>query len=109
VKPYLFPHVCFTCRLSFKRSRAGADEGRTCPQCGGPVARLARKFKAPPMDDLAQWEKVRLLVDNGFLFGTVYDEQGQSVAYPETLREARAFVARYHPRAPVGVPLKRRR
>ena len=109
MRPYLFPFACLTCRKSFRRTSAPEVSELTCPHCGGRAVRLNRKFKAPPRDDLTQWEKVRLLVEHGFRFATVYDEDGYSVPYPATLAEARAFVTRFRPKAPSGVSLKRRR
>ncbi len=69
-----------------------------CPDCGGALHKLGRHFKAPPKDDLKQWEKVAFLVDNGFFFQRVYDDHVQ-VPYPSTLQEARDFVRRYKSQA----------
>lgn len=59
---------------------------------------LSRKFSAPKSSDIKQWEKVRFLVTNGFLFQTVQD-RNESVRYPKTLDEAREFVAKYRKQA----------
>jgi hypothetical protein len=58
---------------------------------------LGRHFKPPAHDDHAQWQKVRFLVDHGFLFQHIYDRSrgGEIVPYPRTMREARAFVKLY--------------
>ena len=56
---------------------------------------LGRHFKAPKKDDLKQWEKVQLLVNHGFRFHKVYDEDGVHICYPETLEEAKEFVVKY--------------
>ena len=91
---FLFPHVCFNCRKSFKKP--ASDYLRVCPQCASPLARLSRKFKTPPSKDRAQWIKVKFLVDNGFLFYSAFErtERGsyRVVPYPKTLDEARSFV-----------------
>lgn len=90
---YLFPHVCFKCRKSFKKP--ARSEPRLCPQCAGALTRLSRKFKAPKSSDLPQWEKVKFLVEHGFLFYSVYERIGVGevrVPYPRTLEEAREFV-----------------
>jgi len=54
---------------------------------------------APKSKDLAQWAKVRFLVEHGFRFHTVYalHESGGKirVEYPKTLREAEEFVERF--------------
>jgi predicted RNA-binding Zn-ribbon protein involved in translation (DUF1610 family) len=90
---YLFPFVCFSCRKSFKKPNSVSV--RSCPECGGAMTQLSRKFKAPKRSDTAQWKKVQLLVSHGFRFYSVYEqtERGSSrVAYPRTLEEAREFV-----------------
>jgi hypothetical protein len=86
----LFPFACFACRVAFKRPLP-TDESRRrkCPQCGGSAVLLSRKFKAPPKGNIAQWEKVRFLVEHGFLFQSV------GAPYPRTLRAAREFVKRH--------------
>ena len=68
---------------------------RACPQCAMPMTRLSRKFKAPATRAKAQWEKVRLLVENGFLFYSVYERTSWGevgVAYPKSVKEARKFI-----------------
>jgi hypothetical protein len=99
---FLFPHVCFTCRKSFKKP-AGLSQ-RRCPECAGALTQLSRKFKAPRTRDRSQWEKVKFLVDHGFRFYSVYeasDHGGQmKVGYPKTLAEAREFVAIHRPWVP---------
>ena len=87
-REYLFPFACFACRHSFRRPFAPGVNERPCPHCGAPAIRLARKFKAPPISDKQQWEKVRFLVAHGFRFWSVYNRDGLSVTYPKTLKEA---------------------
>ncbi|PKO67322.1 MAG: hypothetical protein CVU22_12365 [Betaproteobacteria bacterium HGW-Betaproteobacteria-16] len=98
---FLFPHVCFDCRKSFKKP--ASDEPRLCPQCSNPLAKLSRKFSAPASSDKAQWEKVHFLVEHGFLFQSVFEpsESGgqQRVPYPSTLEEARKFVVEFQAQA----------
>jgi hypothetical protein len=55
---------------------------------------LTRKFKPPPSDDIKQWAKVRYLVEYGYRFQSVMDEQGEVESYPATLKEAQAFASR---------------
>ena len=93
VQAFLFPHVCFRCRKSFKKPASASP--RVCPQCGDELVQLSRKFKAPRTRDSGQWEKVRFLVEQGFRFYSVYErtEIGEvRVNYPNTLAEARVFV-----------------
>ena len=95
-----YPFVCFTCRRSFKRPSALANGPleRECPHCGGSAIRLSRQFKAPPSSDLAQWRKVKSLVDAGFTFASIYEWRGDRhvrVRYPDTMREVSEFIRRY--------------
>ncbi|WP_092762911.1 hypothetical protein [Rhodoferax sp. OV413] len=90
----LFPHVCFSCRKSFKKPMRAL--ARLCPQCGGPMVMLSRKFSAPKMTDVDQWRKVEYLVSHGFRFQSIHEQpSGTLVQYPATLAAAKLFVERY--------------
>ena len=76
---YKEPFACFACRKSFKqqsrwelpeseRPAPGAERLVLCPQCRHPMADMGLDFKAPPKDDIDQWEKVRALYSAGFTF-----------------------------------------
>jgi DNA-directed RNA polymerase subunit RPC12/RpoP len=99
---FLFPHVCFSCRKSFKKPVR--TEPRVCPQCRSTLIRFSRKFKAPKSSDRAQWDKVKFLVEHGFFFYSAYERVGFGevrVSYPRTLEEAREFV-KVHKRQAYG-------
>jgi len=89
---YLFPHACLECRKAFKKPVS--DFVRLCPQCGGDLVRLSRKFAAPQASDTKQWDLVSLLVRNGFYFYSASESDGLSIAYPKTIDEAKRFLAR---------------
>jgi DNA-directed RNA polymerase subunit RPC12/RpoP len=97
VQSYLFPHVCFQCRKSFKKPQS--QEPGICSQCGSQLTALSRKFAAPKTSNVAQWNKVRFLVEHGFLFQSVYEFQEDGgkyrVGYPQTIEEAEEFVDKY--------------
>ena len=58
-----------------------------------PMVLLNEKFKAPSKTDVAQWEIVKMLVDNGFRFQTLYDPvSGEKIRYPRTKTEAEEFI-----------------
>jgi hypothetical protein len=105
VKGYLLPNVCFVCRKCFKKPVA--EKMNTCPNCGGKMVALNRKFSAPKSNDLVQWKKVQYLVENGFLFQSIYETENISgqgvskikVSYPENMEEAIEFVAKYRAQA----------
>ena len=91
---HLFPHVCFSCRKSFKKPMPAL--ARLCPQCHGPMVRLSRKFSAPKMTDVNQWRKVEYLVSQGFRFQSIHEQpSGTLVNYPATLAEAKSFIERH--------------
>jgi hypothetical protein len=91
---HLFPHVCFSCRKSFKKPTR--EIARLCPQCHGPMVMLSRKFSAPRMIDVEQWRKVEFLVSHGFRFQSIREQpSGSLVDYPATLAEAKLFVERH--------------
>lgn len=77
--PYKEPFACFKCRKVFKQTSRyelpdhlkphdGEKRICKCPQCGEPMADMGHDFKAPKQSDVKQWEKIRILYNNGFTF-----------------------------------------
>ena len=97
----LFPYACFACRKVFRKPLS--THARLCPQCTCTLVALERKFHTPKSADVAQWRKVQLLVEHGFIFQSVYraTESGGrvTVPYPRTLAEVPAFVAEFKSQA----------
>lgn len=103
--PYHMAFACFECRKSFKRTvdlTKGCPHKLVCPHCGGTAVNLGRHFKPPKARDTKQWQKVAFLFEHGFHFQKipVYDPDNpkviiDSVPYPETLEQAKAFVKTY--------------
>jgi hypothetical protein len=98
--PYNMAFACLRCCKSFKRHcelSAGIPEELPCPECGGLAHNFGRHFKAPKKTDVRQWEKVRFLFGHGFRFQKIRTGPGHhdTVAYPETLEEAKEFVVKY--------------
>jgi hypothetical protein len=60
---------------------------------------LGRHFRPPKRNDDAQWAKVEYLIQNGFAFHKVYDDENRHVPYPKTLAEAKQFVKKYKDKA----------
>lgn len=88
------PYACLGCRRSFKRP--GWASTRPCPVCGKPAVWLHADFKPPRTSNVKQWEKVRYLVEHGFRFRPIWDEEaGKPISYPETLRDAVDWVERW--------------
>ena len=97
-RTYSFAFDCLNSRKSFKRPGANIGQ-RKCPHCGEMAINLGRHFKPPKRNDDAQWEKVQFLIDNGFAFHKVYDDEGIQISYPKTMREAKEFVEKYKNKA----------
>lgn len=101
VQSYLLPNVCFQCRKTFKKPVS--DEPRKCPQCGLPLIALSRKFSAPRSNEVEQWQKIKLLVDHGFFFQSVYERRLDGLQYraqyPKSLAEAQEFVIKFKAQA----------
>ena len=99
--PYRDHYACFACRKSYKWPHdANADPSTlaapVCPQCRGPVEAMGLDFKAPPMDDVKQWQKVRTLADHGIRYNSCGCGPGPR---PEHLRDVEAFLAGSLPRS----------
>ena len=84
-------YVCFDCRKVFKKSIdiwKTEEKQQACPQCGERMFRAGIAFKAPKKEDKKQWDKVKLLITNGFVF-----YRDSAIGIPlKTPREAIAFL-----------------
>jgi hypothetical protein len=94
-------NVCFSCRVAFNMRATEVRKGK-CPQCGEVMTRLSYHFRPPKKSDAARWRVVKFIVDNGFIYNTVYeaipdDNNGSTRAaiYPDNLRDAKEFVEKY--------------
>lgn len=65
---------------------------------------MTHRFRPPRKDEDKKWLTVKYLVENGFTYQHIYElikskeKQGMEkidVAYPDNLRDAREFVAKY--------------
>ena len=92
---YRIAHACFNCRKSFKIEieYLNYTGGHKCPQCGNELEYMGRSFKAPKQKDIKQWEKVRRLIEAGFIFFS-YRCFPEAESLPETLQEVDAFIQR---------------
>jgi DNA-directed RNA polymerase subunit RPC12/RpoP len=92
---YLMQFACFECRKAFKQPVAFPSrvetERHVCPECGAEMTEMGRNFRAPKLNDIEQWKKVKAIIRNGLTFhSTLSDRVGE---YPERLREVEAFIA----------------
>ena len=100
INTYAMSSVCLTCCKSFKRhldKPIGEPEIKVCPACGGNSFNFGRHFKAPKKTDKKQWDKIIFLFNHGFRFQKIRLGLGHhdTVAYPETLEQAKVFVIKY--------------
>lgn len=84
---FLIPHICFDCRLSFKRVHQYIAGEILCPNCKKPARMMARKFQAPPRNDIQGWDAVKLLYQSG------WRGYGWDVSPTMTLRQAKSYLA----------------
>jgi hypothetical protein len=66
IQSYLYPYVCFSCRLSFKKPFR--EEARICPCCQGMLVKLGRKFKVPKRSNIRGWHIVKQMLAQGARF-----------------------------------------
>ncbi|MBF7073490.1 hypothetical protein ISG33_08795 [Glaciecola sp. MH2013] len=98
---YSMSFVCLICKTSnmrhFNRLPRDYPDVISCPICKGDSFNLGRNFKPPKKSDSMQWKKIKYLVSHGFLFQKIRVVPGSndSIPYPETLSEAKDFVANY--------------
>ena len=104
---YAMSFACFTCKTAHKRhfENSPSEYPRfiKCPICKECAINVGRNFKAPKKSDTSQWKKVKYLVENGFVFQHIYEEQENGslnkVEYPKTLNDAKEFVLKYKSQA----------
>jgi hypothetical protein len=106
---YQIQFACFDCRKVFKRPFTDKKQQRSiwlsrrtlgtsplepfvtpvhhCPDCNGLLTMMCRAFRAPRQTDIEQWGKAEFLVRSGFQF---HSSAGR---YPDTLNQARKFMA----------------
>jgi hypothetical protein len=89
-RTYLVAHACFSCRESFKLPLLEGAR-HPCPQCMRSLFEMGRSFKAPPLADREQWEKVQGLYALGFRFWSY--GYGQLPVLPARLKDIAEFVA----------------
>ena len=95
--------VCLNCRIAFSY---GMDYNnvisRVCPQCKNEMVNVNYKFRAPKKNDIKKWETIKYLLDNGFYFQHINDENGNWVKYPENIKDAKIFVEKYNVQKIIG-------
>ncbi len=98
---YAMSFACLNCRKSFKRHCDALPKDYPsklpCIECNCIAYNLGRNFKPPKKSDIKQWEKIKYLIDHGFLFQkiSIDPNSNESIPYPKDLDEAKDFVIKY--------------
>ena len=92
--------VCLNCRMSFSYDMNYDNIiSRVCPQCKNKMINVDYKFKAPKKDNIKKWEVIKYLLENGFYFQHIYEnnswENNKIVKYPKNIKDAKIFVEKY--------------
>ncbi len=94
------PHICLTCRKSFKRPEKAK---KLCSDCGNNIHVAHPNFSPPKSTDEKAWKVVEFLLERGFDFSGWVQEVGgknaslQRPGYPTTMTEAEQFVKKWNP------------
>ncbi len=101
--------VCLECKKILNRPfDSGSELTYPCPECGQPMLLLPHRFRPPKKGDNKKWEVVRFLISEGFYYQHIHkieevkiglDSKREFVEYPDNMRDARDFVARYKDQA----------
>lgn len=104
-----YKKVCLKCRITLNRTfDSGSELTYPCPECGKPMILLSHRFRPPIKSDDKKWETIKFLIDNGFYFQHIYEKieikngvtsHQNYVSYPDKLRDAKEFVAKYKSQA----------
>lgn len=97
-----YKNICLKCRTSYSKGNDYENQTESnCPHCSTKMILVNQKFKPPKKSDTKSWKMVKLLVENGFKFQTVYEhiEKGiyLKINYPNNLTEAEEFIKKYTP------------
>jgi len=99
--------VCLNCRIAFSY---GMDYesiiSRICPQCKNEMINVDYKFKAPQKDNAKKWETIKYLLENGFYFQHIYEDNDFSknilIKYPQNMKDAKVFVEKNNSQKIIG-------
>ncbi|MCW1402050.1 hypothetical protein OKA06_06825 [Novosphingobium sp. MW5] len=122
----LIKFACLDCHSVFKRPVADIGkrnvprpiEVRRCPACGCDAYLMSSDFRAPPKSDAKAWEVVAALTRAGLPYFRIYEDMPLSAfghparrpkailsaqyrvgPWPETMAEAKEFIARHRDKA----------
>lgn len=102
-----YKKVCFNCRKSYNHPlKTEQIRSSKCPECGNEMEELSQLFQPPKQSDKKKWDVVKLLVDNGFKYHHIWEEEFKNVKgeiiryqnyakYPESLKDAEEFLEKY--------------
>lgn len=112
LKNILSQHACFTCRKVFKRpeehrpfDKRGIRPPRSirkCPECGEQMIYMGPKFRAPPITDTDEWNRIERALEAGLDYGipTVRKQKAKPQISPQ-LRIALGVYGKRRPKKAV--------
>ena len=92
--------ACLDCRKVFKKHKyAQSSSGEwteveyevVCPQCHGKTFETGSAFKAPKLNDIKAWEKLRSLFESGYKFNPDFGNPFKVVETVEKLKPKSVF------------------
>ena len=96
--------VCINCKITFSYGMDYNDIiSRKCPQCRDKMINVNYKFEAPKKSRIKEWEAIKYLLENGFYFQHIYDENNRYVKYPKNIKDAKIFVEKFRSQKINGV------
>ncbi len=96
--------VCLNCQIAFSHGTNFNDRrDSTCPSCGQLMMDLPHRFRPPKKTDDRKWQVVKYLIENGFYYQHIYDNNESNnyykpqnyVEYPDNIMDAKEFVEKY--------------
>ena len=91
-----YKNVCLNCKrvdnlgTDFEKFKTG-----NCPECKEKMIFVDHKFRPPKKTDKKGWLLAEFLIQHGFVFQRVLDENHAYVRYPQSIEEAKEFVVKY--------------
>ena len=90
-----YKNICLNCKISFNQ---GTDFDKiflsNCTTCGSAMTQVDQKFKPPKKNQIKKWEVVNILIQNGFRYDRIYDNN-ETIKYPEKMNEVKIFIEKY--------------
>ena len=78
-------NVCINCHIAFNSGYFLTKE-IPCPNCGGMMIWMPHRFRPPKKADNEKWAAVKYLVEHGFKYHHIYENNTDSPKFPISVR-----------------------